>query len=126
MDGFQENDRIIVIGATNLFKRLDPALTRPGRFDRVIEIKVPEKQEIQEIFKIYLEKRKHQVSDEKIEHVAQYCKGLSGAEIKNLVNLCAIEASKEAREKGESVFCIEEPLFEAFAFGYIKNFRLKE
>jgi cell division protease FtsH len=41
MDGFEENDRIIVIAATNLSHNLDPALQRPGRFDRKIEIKLP-------------------------------------------------------------------------------------
>lgn len=70
MDGFEENDQIICIGSTNLFKRLDPALTRPGRFDRVIEVKLPDKSEIQEIFKIYLNKRNHEISEEKVAYVS--------------------------------------------------------
>jgi len=42
MDGFQENDKIIVVAATNLINNIDPALQRPGRFDKTIEIKLPE------------------------------------------------------------------------------------
>ena len=42
MDGFEENDQIIVVAATNLIRSIDPALIRPGRFDRVIEIKLPD------------------------------------------------------------------------------------
>lgn len=44
MDGFEENDRIIVVGATNLVRSLDPALQRPGRFDHKIEISLPNKE----------------------------------------------------------------------------------
>ena len=54
MDGFEENDRIIVIAATNLSHNLDPALQRPGRFDRKIEIKLPTKIERSQILKIHL------------------------------------------------------------------------
>ena len=54
MDGFEENDQIIVVAATNFATTLDPALQRPGRFDQKIEIKLPTVEERKEIFKIYL------------------------------------------------------------------------
>jgi cell division protease FtsH len=54
MDGFEENDRIIVVAATNLASTLDPALLRPGRFDRKIEISLPSPQERLDILKIHL------------------------------------------------------------------------
>ncbi len=54
MDGFEENDRIIVVAATNLASTLDPALLRPGRFDRKIEISLPNPQDRLDILKIHL------------------------------------------------------------------------
>lgn len=54
MDGFEENDKILVVAATNLAFTLDPALQRPGRFDQKIEIKLPSLEERIEIFKIHL------------------------------------------------------------------------
>lgn len=54
MDGFEENDRIIVVAATNLASTLDPALQRPGRFDHKIEITLPDFTERKEILKIHL------------------------------------------------------------------------
>jgi ATP-dependent Zn protease len=54
MDGFEENDRIIVVAATNLASTLDPALQRPGRFDHKIEIKLPNVVDRKEILKIHL------------------------------------------------------------------------
>ena len=54
MDGFEENKKIIVVGATNLARNLDPAILRPGRFDYKIEISLPNAEERKEIFKIHL------------------------------------------------------------------------
>ncbi len=54
MDGFQENNNIIVIGATNLVGSIDSALLRPGRFDRIIEIQLPDPHERFKILKIHL------------------------------------------------------------------------
>ena len=54
MDGFEENDRIIIVAATNLANTLDQALLRPGRFDRKIEITLPNANERKEILKIHL------------------------------------------------------------------------
>jgi len=54
MDGFEENDQIIVVAATNLANTLDPALSRPGRFDRKIEISLPNAADRKEILRIHL------------------------------------------------------------------------
>jgi ATP-dependent Zn protease len=54
MDGFEENDRIIVVAATNLASSLDPALQRPGRFDHKIEVTLPNLEDRKEIVKIHL------------------------------------------------------------------------
>jgi ATP-dependent Zn protease len=54
MDGFEENNRIIVVAATNLASSLDPALQRPGRFDHKIEISLPDADDRKEIIKIHL------------------------------------------------------------------------
>ncbi len=54
MDGFEENDRIIVVAATNLASSLDPALQRPGRFDHKIEVSLPSIDDRKEILKIHL------------------------------------------------------------------------
>jgi ATP-dependent Zn protease len=59
MDGFEENDRIIVVAATNLASTLDPALQRPGRFDHKIEIKLPNVVDRKEILKIHLRNVKY-------------------------------------------------------------------
>ena len=54
MDGFEENDKIVVVAATNLIRSIDPALVRPGRFDRVIEIKLPDQNARRQIIEIHL------------------------------------------------------------------------
>lgn len=59
MDGFEENDRIVVVAATNLVRSIDPALLRPGRFDRVIEIKLPDVNGRKEIIGIHLSEVYH-------------------------------------------------------------------
>lgn len=59
MDGFEENDKIIVVAATNLLENLDPAIQRPGRFDRKIEIKLPDVRERAKILKIHLSTKSH-------------------------------------------------------------------
>jgi len=54
MDGFEENDHILVVAATNLATTLDPALSRPGRFDHKIEVSLPNAEDRKQIFKIHL------------------------------------------------------------------------
>jgi cell division protease FtsH len=59
MDGFEDNDKIIVVAATNLASTLDPALLRPGRFDRKVEVTLPSTTDRKEIFKIHLKNKLH-------------------------------------------------------------------
>jgi len=61
MDGFEERDQIIVVAATNLIQNIDPALQRPGRFDRKIEIKLPTVHERFKILEIHLRSKQHSI-----------------------------------------------------------------
>lgn len=90
MDGFEENDRILVVAATNLASTLDPALQRPGRFDHKIEITLPDQHERRDILKIHLKNKKHSISDDVLFLAAQNTDGLAGAELENIVNLAAL------------------------------------
>lgn len=90
MDGFRENDQIIVIAATNLIKNIDEALQRPGRFDRKIEIKLPGPVERAKIMRIHLRQKKNSLKDYDINKAATILDGCSGAEIENLINLVAL------------------------------------
>jgi len=98
MDGFADNDGILIMGATNRKDVLDAALLRPGRFDRIILVPLPDKQSRKEIFKVH--SRNKQLNPEiNFELVAELTNGFSGAQIKNLLNEAAIFASR----KGETV-----------------------
>lgn len=92
MDGFEENDKVIMVAATNLLTNLDPALTRPGRFDRKIEVELPDVFARRNILKIHLRQKNNELSDKDIVKAATYLDGCSGAEIENLVNLAALQA----------------------------------
>jgi ATP-dependent metalloprotease len=85
MDGFDQHDNIVVIGATNHEDSLDPAAVRPGRFDKKIHVPLPDVKGREEIFDLYLKKI---VKSEKVESkkLATMTPGFSGAEIENLVN----------------------------------------
>ena len=63
MDGFEENDKIIMVAATNLLTNLDPALTRPGRFDRKIEVSLPDVVARVNILRIHLRQKNNSLSD---------------------------------------------------------------
>lgn len=92
MDGFQKNNQIVVIGATNRADLLDTALLRPGRFDRIIRTNLPNLKSRQEIFKIHLKKKPNKISDSEIYEISKLTSGFSGAEIANIVNEAAIYA----------------------------------
>ncbi|OII74778.1 AFG1 ATPase family AAA ATPase [Cryptosporidium ubiquitum] len=103
MDGFTENNGVIVLAGTNRSDVLDPALTRPGRFDRIINIERPTLEERKEIFKIYLDPLKldEKVSrDELIKYLACLSPGFVGSEIKNLCNEAAIHAARRGSNSG--------------------------
>ena len=97
MDGFEENDRVIMVAATNLVENLDPALVRPGRFDRKIEVKLPNALERAKIMKIHLKEKPHTLSDMDINKSATFLDGCSGAELENLINLVALQAVRASQ-----------------------------
>eukprot|EP00898_Chlorokybus_atmophyticus_P007463 jgi/Chlat1/7718/Chrsp66S00564 len=94
MDGFEANEGIIVLAATNLPETLDPALTRPGRFDRTIAVPTPDVKGRLEIIKHYL-KDKPVSADVSPEVLARGTTGFSGADLANLINVAAVKAALE-------------------------------
>ena len=95
MDGFDTNTNVVIIGSTNLKDTIDPALLRPGRFDRIIEVNLPSLGEREEIFRIYLEKVKlseDRSVDYYAKRLATLTPGFSPADIANIVNEAAILA----------------------------------
>ncbi|KAL2527409.1 ATP-dependent zinc metalloprotease FTSH 11 [Abeliophyllum distichum] len=98
MDGFEQNEGIIVMAATNLPDILDPALTRPGRFDRHIVVPNPDVRGRQEILDLYLQD-KPLADDIDVKAIARGTPGFNGADLANLVNIAAIKAAVEGAEK---------------------------
>ncbi|CAI0412931.1 unnamed protein product [Linum tenue] len=98
MDGFEQNEGIILMAATNLPDILDPALTRPGRFDRHIVVPNPDVRGRQEILELYL-KDKPISDDVDVKAIARGTPGFNGADLANLVNIAAIKAAVEGAEK---------------------------
>lgn len=98
MDGFEQNEGIIVMAATNLADILDPALTRPGRFDRHIVVPSPDVRGRQEILELYLQ-GKPMSDDVDVKAIARGTPGFNGADLANLVNIAAIKAAVEGAEK---------------------------
>ncbi|GJM93891.1 hypothetical protein PR202_ga10484 [Eleusine coracana subsp. coracana] len=98
MDGFEQNEGIIVMAATNLPDILDPALTRPGRFDRHIVVPSPDVRGRQDILELYLQD-KPVANDVDINAIARSTPGFNGADLANLVNIAAIKAAVEGADK---------------------------
>ncbi|XP_042057456.1 ATP-dependent zinc metalloprotease FTSH 11, chloroplastic/mitochondrial-like [Salvia splendens] len=98
MDGFEQNEGIIVMAATNLPDILDPALTRPGRFDRHIVVPSPDVRGREEILELYLQD-KPLGNDVDVNSIARGTPGFNGADLANLVNIAAIKAAVEGAEK---------------------------
>ncbi|CAN7039225.1 unnamed protein product [Brassica rapa subsp. trilocularis] len=98
MDGFEQNEGIIVMAATNLADILDPALTRPGRFDRHIVVPSPDVRGRQEILELYLQ-GKPMSDDVDVKAIARGTPGFNGADLANLVNIAAIKAAVEGADK---------------------------
>ena len=96
MDGFEENQGIIVMAATNREDILDPALTRPGRFDRRIYVGRPDIKGREEILKVHAA-NKPLADSVDLHHIAQTTVGFSGADLENLLNESAILAAKKNR-----------------------------
>ncbi|MDO4618486.1 MAG: ATP-dependent zinc metalloprotease FtsH [Clostridia bacterium] len=97
MDGFGKNEEIIIIAATNRPDILDPALLRPGRFDRQITVDLPDVGEREEILNIYA-KQKPVADNVDLKLIAKNTSGLSGAELENIMNEAAILAARDSRE----------------------------
>lgn len=98
MDGFEPNEKVIVMAATNRPDVLDPALLRPGRFDRRVTIDLPDRNDREEILKIHSAK-KHLAEDVNLRIVAERTPGFSGADLYSLMNEAAILAARENRIK---------------------------
>jgi ATP-dependent metalloprotease FtsH len=96
MDGFEQNDNVLVIGATNHEDALDPAAIRPGRFDKKIHVPSPDINGREDIFNLYLDKivKSENVKARKL---AQMTPGFTGAEIENLVNTAITEAVNKGK-----------------------------
>ena len=97
MDGFETNDGIIVMAATNRADILDPALLRPGRFDRQIFVNVPDVRGREAILKVHA-RNKTLASDVNFKTVARMTSGFSGADLENLLNEAAILAARANRK----------------------------
>jgi len=98
MDGFEQNQKVIVMAATNRPDVLDPALLRPGRFDRRVVIDLPDREDREEILKIHSAHKKF-AEDVNIRVVAERTPGFSGADLASLMNEAAILAARENRTK---------------------------
>ena len=101
MDGFGSSENVVVLAATNRVDILDPALTRPGRFDRIIEIQLPNIEEREEIFSLNLKKFSLDPTftiDQYARKLAILTGGFSGSAIRNLCNESAIRAAREDRD----------------------------
>ena len=97
MDGFDPDTGVVVIAATNRVETLDPALLRPGRFDRTVEIPLPNQSERAAILRVHA-RDKRLASDVDLEVVARGTPGFSGADLANLVNEAAINAVRGERD----------------------------
>ncbi|HVU06607.1 MAG TPA: ATP-dependent zinc metalloprotease FtsH [Candidatus Paceibacterota bacterium] len=98
MDGFEPNEKVIVMAATNRPDVLDPALLRPGRFDRRVTIDVPDRNDREEILKIHARKKPF-AEDVNLKVIAERTPGFSGADLYSLMNEGAILAARENRTK---------------------------
>ncbi len=97
MDGFEENTGVIILAATNRPESLDPALTRPGRFDRQVPVVLPDLQGRVEILKVHAAKIKTAPNID-YDKVARMASGASGAELANIVNEAALRAVRDHRK----------------------------
>ena len=96
MDGFEGNNGVIILAATNRPESLDPALTRPGRFDRRVPVELPDLKGREEILKVHARKIKV-AEDVDFGKIARMASGASGAELANIVNEAALRAVRDGR-----------------------------
>jgi cell division protease FtsH len=118
MDGFNNNDDIVVMAATNRRDVLDQALLRPGRFDRIIKIPLPDKFSREKILEIYIKNKKTNKEFD-IKAIAELADGFSGAQLKNLVNEAAILSARNNHTVIQEKYVFES--FEKLIVGLIRN-----
>ena len=109
MDGFEGSGGVIILAATNRPESLDPALTRPGRFDRRVPVELPDLKGREEILKVHAKKIKVE-PDVDFGHIARMASGASGAELANIINeaaLRAVRAGKSAASQADLEESIE-------------------
>ena len=118
MDGFEGNSGVIILAATNRPESLDPALTRPGRFDRRVPVELPDLKGREDILRVHA--KKIRISDDiDLSKVARMASGASGAELANIVNEAALRAVRDGR-KFASQADLEESI-EVVIAGYQKK-----
>ena len=118
MDGFKDNDGVTIMAATNRKDVLDEALLRPGRFDRIVSIPLPDASSRKQILELYLKNRNVDKSVS-IEILSKLTGGYSGAEIKNLINEAAINAARNKKDTITEQFINE--AFEKLTVGIMKK-----
>ena len=106
MDGFEANTNVIVVAATNRPDVLDPALLRPGRFDRQVILDLPDIRDREAILKVHA-KEKPLADDTNLRVIAERTPGFSGADLANLLNEAAILAARRNQKKVTQVDCLE-------------------
>jgi len=118
MDGFNNNTDIVVLAATNRKDVLDKAILRPGRFDRIIKVPVPDKSSREKILSFYLNSKKIEKEFD-ISAIAELTDGFSGAELKNLINEAAIISARNNYTVIKEKYIFD--AFEKSIVGLIKN-----
>ena len=119
MDGFNNNTDIVVLGATNRKDVLDQALLRPGRFDRVIRIPLPDEDSRKKILEYYLENKYKYSPALNITTISEITEGFSGAELKNLLNEAAIISARNNETKIQENYIFQ--AYEKSIVGLVKN-----
>ncbi|KAB1210643.1 ATP-dependent zinc metalloprotease FTSH 9, chloroplastic [Morella rubra] len=111
MDGFDSNSAVIVLGATNRSDVLDPALRRPGRFDRVVMVETPDRCGREAILKVHVSKKELPLADDvDLGDIASMTTGSTGADLANLVNEAALLAGRQKKlvvEKSDFIQAVE-------------------
>ncbi|XP_057953221.1 ATP-dependent zinc metalloprotease FTSH 9, chloroplastic-like isoform X1 [Malania oleifera] len=108
MDGFDSNSAVIVLGATNRSDVLDPALRRPGRFDRVVMVETPDRTGREAVLKVHVSKKELPLGEDvNLGDIASMTTGFTGADLANLVNEAALLAGRQDKEVVEKIDFIQ-------------------
>ncbi len=118
LDGFDDKSEVIVLAATNQPQLLDPALRRPGRFDRQVPVELPDLEGRASILEHYLAKVAHE-DGINVNEIARLAAGCSGAELRNIVNEAALAALRQGRDKVNQTDLAES--IDVISVGYLKK-----